>query len=182
MIHYDDLFYGNISGGRLDGYCAITLDLGAERSCNASTILETVLAFGRTRIFRLIGNHKASSKEDLYTLLSTLKENNYITFAVLDGKTKEEWMDELTFRVVTLTEAPWLLFAASEIHFQPIARENLQPPALTEVHSQATWYLDVNRDLNATEIFDFLKRNPLWRVFSPPSKIYRLAIPMKEEE
>lgn len=182
MIHYDDLFYGNLSGGRLDGYCAITLELGSERSCSASSALSTILSFGRTRIFRIIGNSKASTKDELYTLLSTLKENNYITFAVLDGKTKEEWMDELTFRVVELSEAPWLLFAAAEVHFKPLVKENLQPPSLAEVHQQATWYLDVNRDLSASEIFDFLKKNPLWRIFSPPSKTYRMALPMKEEE
>jgi hypothetical protein len=182
MIHYDDLFYGNLSGGRLDGYCAITLELGTEKSTSARALLSTILSFGRTRIFRIIGKHKASTHDELYTLLSTLKENNYITFAVLDGQVKEEWMDELTFRVVTVSEAPWLMFAAAEVHFQPIAKENLQAPSLAEVHQQATWYLDVNRDLSASEIFEFLKKNPLWRIFSPPSKTYRMALPMKEED
>lgn len=182
MIHYDEIYYGNLSGGRLDGYCAITLELGSSHEASASAILSTVIGFSRTKIFRVLGDFKHANKDDLYTILSTLKENGYITIAVLDGKTKEDWMDQITLRILAINEGPWLLFSASEIHFQPLLKENLQPPTLAEIHSQALCYLDINRDLTATEVFDFLKRFPLWRIYSPPSKTYRMSITMKEEE
>lgn len=182
MIHYDEIFYGNLSGGRLDGYCGITLELGTEREASAEALLATVLAFGRTKIFRVQGDFKHQNKEDLYAVLSTLKENGFITVGVLDGKTKEDWMDELVIRVVNLTNAPWLSFAAQEIHFQPKIGKDLVPPALGELHAQAMCYLDISRDLTATDVFDFLKKYPLWRLYSPPSKTYRMPITMKEEE
>lgn len=182
MIHFDDLYYGNISGGQLDGYCGVTLELGTIREARASTLLSTVLDFGRTKIFRVLGDHKKSSSEDLFVLLSTLQENGYITIAVLNGKTKEPWMDHATLRVLYINEGPWLMFQASEIHFHPMLKENLEPPQLTEVHAKAVCYLDINRDLTASEVFDFLKRYPLWRLYSPPSKTFRMAIKPKEEE
>jgi hypothetical protein len=182
MILYDELYYGNISGGTLDGYCAVTLELGTSREARVSTLLSTILSFNRAKIFRLVGDHKKSSSEDLFTLLSTLQENNYITLAVLDGQNKEEWMDKVTLRVVQISEAPWLMFQAAEIHFQPMLKENLEPPQLTEIHGRAVCYLDVNRELTASEVFDFLKRYPAWRLHSPPSKIFRMSLTVKEEE
>lgn len=182
MIRYDEIYHGNLSGGTLDGYCAITLELGTEKEANPSSLIASVLGFGRTKIFRVLGDTKHSSKEDLYSLLSTLKENGYITMVSLDGKTKEDWMDQATFRVVTISEAPWLMFAASEIHFQPMLKENLEPPQLSEIHARATCYLDVNRDLPSSEIFSFLKKYPLWRIHVPPSKTFRMPLTVKDDE
>lgn len=182
MIHFDEIFYGNLSGGLLDGYCAITLELGTSREASASSLIQTILGFGRSKIFRMLGDFKKSSREDLFTLFSTLQENGYITACVLDGKIKEDWMDRIGYKIVHITEGPWLLFKVEEIHFQPVLKENIQPPNLSEIHSQARCYLDVNRDLTAFEVFDFLKKYPMWRLFSPPSKTYRMALTLKEDE
>jgi hypothetical protein len=181
MIHLDELYYGNISGGTFDGYCAVTLELGRAREASASALLSTILSFGRMKIFRVVGDSKKTPTEDLFTLLSSLKENGYVTIAVLDGKTKEPWMDQVSYRVANITEAPWLLFQVNELHFQPIAKEDLQPPCVTEIHTKAICYLDVNRELTATTVFEFLKKYPLWRLYSPASKAYRMALTLKEE-
>jgi len=53
MIHYDEIYYGNLNGGRLDGYCGVTLELGTNREASVSSILSTILSFGRTKIFRI---------------------------------------------------------------------------------------------------------------------------------
>jgi hypothetical protein len=182
MISYDDLFYGNLSSGQLDGYCAVTLELGKEKRTNIKPLISTILTFGRTKIFRVMGDFKHTPGEDLFTLLSILRENNYLTVAVLDGQKKEEWMEQITYRIINITEEPWLAYAAQELHYQPMKKEDLELPILQDIHLKSFCYLDVNRDLIPAVVFDFIKLFPQWRIFSLPSKNYRMTIPIKEED
>lgn len=182
MLRYEDLYFGNMGGGPLDGYCAVILELGGSREASTSALLSSILNFGRTKVFRLVGDLKKANKEDLYTLLEGLRENNFITMAVLDGKTLEPWMEKVALKIVNISEEGWMQFAVSEIHFQPMKKENIEPPQLRDIHAQAHCYFDVSRDIPAIEVFAFLARYPLWRIYTPPSKIYRMPIAVKEED
>jgi hypothetical protein len=182
MIHFDDLYFSNIGGGRLDGFCAVTLEVGAEKSEWPEVLLSSILGFGRTKLFRIYGDYKFAPVEDLYTLLACLKDNGYVTVGILDGQNRQPWMDLLSLKIVNITEQPWLGFAASEIHYQPMRHDNIETPQLQEIHTQSSLYIDASRDLTPTEIFSFLKKNPGFRIYSPPSKVYRMTVPIKEVE
>lgn len=182
MIKLEDVYYGNLSGGQLDGYCAITIEFGDKRAVSLSLLVSTILKFARTKIVRVVGDLKYTPAEELASLLSILKENGYITIAVLDGATRQEWMNYVSFKVVRVTELPWLMFACNEIHFQPLNTDIIQPPFLADIHTKAACYLDVTSKMTATSIFDFLTKYPLWRIYSPPTKTYRMPIIIKDEE
>jgi hypothetical protein len=72
------------------------------------------------------------------------------------------------------------MIAGSEIHYKPLVTEEIEVPQLREIHAGAMCYLDIRRDMHPTVVFDFLKKFPLWRLFSPASKSYRMAIPLLE--
>lgn len=181
MIHIDELTYGNIGGGLFDGKLAVLLELGDTRAVDVRRLSSTILRFGRTKIVRLSGNARESTSDDLSTLVRVLRENLYIVIGVVDGSSNPPWTGDLSYKAVNITEGEWLMGAANEIHYRPIVKVNIPSPALTDIHSRSTLYIDVDRDITATEMFDFICRNPLWRVYSPPSKAYRMTIKIEEE-
>jgi hypothetical protein len=176
MISYDDVYYSNIPGGFFDGALAIFLELGDQNHCSLEELTNSILKFNKTLLLRILGNDKATTQEDLTSFIQTMKENGYSIQGTFHGSDRPPWLDLVSYRIVTITEEPWLSYSANEIHYQPRLKVDIKPPLLQQVHRGSILYIDSHREIAPRELFDFIMRFPTFRVFSSPSKVYRMPV------
>ena len=183
MLHLaeDGIWFGNISGGRLDGLAAITIEFGLHRDIRVEDLLATINGFGRTYFLRFAGDLHHQPVEDMTTLTAVLREQGKVLSSETKGTERYPWMDSIPYRVAILAERSWLMYRAEEIRFTVTEKPAL--PELADIHSQSYLYAVPGRDTAQSVVLDVLREHPFVRLYSPRfTTHYRYPISLVTEE
>jgi hypothetical protein len=178
----EELYCSNISGGAHDGVLAIYLHLGDKLFIDLAALIRSILDFKWTRTVLIQGSAPESENEGIRTLIMTLRENGYAVLVSSRGSERPPWLEYATYRITYIDEDPWLCYASNEIHYIPSSPLLLKPPFLTQVHSQSILYVEAGKDMPPREILDFVGKNPHFRIYTKPSRVYRITVPMSAGE